>query len=160
MSGDIMSPKFKKISTYFTLIFFSFIIGCISVRKAERGFVVEIKSKSPALSTSRSDNLSTGQPGALTNIPDQVINKTTLNWMAATNADGTPLKDLHGYNVYYGQTENSLGDKDRKRIHVPKNNTSIVINNLASGEWCFQVTAYDTSGNESEFSNGVCENIQ
>ena len=98
-----MSPKLKKISTFFTLIFFSFIIGCLSVRKAERGFVVEIKSKSSAPSTSRPDNISTGQPGALTNTPDHVINKTTLSWTApTTNADGTPLKDLHGYNVYYG----------------------------------------------------------
>ena len=156
-----MSPKLKKISIFFTLIFFSFIIGCLSVRKVERGFTVRIKSKSPALSASNPDNIRTGQPGALTNIPDHVINKITFSWMAPTiNKDGTPLKDLRGYSVYYGQMENSLGDKDRKRIDVPHNQTSIEFYNLSSGKWCFEVTAWNTSGNESDFSNGRCIIIQ
>ncbi len=156
-----MSQKLKKISILFIPIFFSFIIGCLSVRKAEKGFVVEIKSKSQALSASNSDNIRTGQQEALTNIPGHVINKIPLNWMApTTNIDGTPLKDLWGYRVYYGQMETSLGDKDRKRIAVSHNQTSIEFYNLASGKWCFEVTALDTSGNESDFSNGRCINIQ
>jgi hypothetical protein len=77
-----------------------------------------------------------------------------------TNTDGTPLKDLRGYSVYYGQMENSLGDKDRKRIDVTRNQTSIEFYNLASGKWCFEVTAWNTSGNESDFSNGRCIIIQ
>jgi len=156
-----MSPKLKKISTFITLICFSFVIGCLSVRKAERGFVVEIKSKAPLSSTSRPDNIRTEQPRALTNIPDHVINEITLSWVApTTNTDGTPLKDLHGYSVYYGQTKNSLGDKRRNQIPVSRNDTSIVIYNLASGEWCFDVTVWNTSGKESDFSDGICINIQ
>lgn len=156
-----MNPTLKKISVFFTLIFYSSIIGCLSVRKEEIGFAVEIKSKSPVPSISRPDKTSNRQPGTFTHAPDRIINKTTLRWTApATNADGTPLNDLHGYTVYYGQTKNSLGDKDRKRKNVSRDDTSIVIYNLESGEWCFQVTAYDTSYNESEFSNGVCGNIQ
>ncbi len=156
-----MSPKLKKISTFFTLIFFSFIIGCLSVRKVERGFTVRIKSKSPALSASNPDNIRAEQPGALTKIPDHVINKITLSWKAPTkNTDGTLLKDLQSYRVYYGQTENSLGYKYRKRIYVSPNQTSIEFYNLATGKWCFEVTAWDTSGNESDFSNGRCINIQ
>jgi hypothetical protein len=161
MSGDIMSPKLKKFSTYFILIFFSFIIGCISVRKEGKSFIVEIKSKSPAPSTSSPDNISTRQSGALTNTPGHGINEITISWTApTTNSDGTPLKDLRDYTVYYGQTEKSLGDKRRNRKQVSRNETSTVIYNLASGEWCFEVTAWDTSGNESEFSKWKCINIQ
>lgn len=122
---------------------------------------MDIKSKSMALSTSRPDTTSTGQPEVLTDTPEHVINKTTLIWTApTTNNDGTPLKDLYGYKIYYGQTKNSLGNKERNQMPVSRTESRIVIYNLASGEWCFEVTVLNTSGKESDFSDGICINIQ
>lgn len=79
----------------------------------------------------------------------------TLSWNAPlTNADGSPLTDLSGYKVYYGPrsgyyTESlALGDY-----------TGASISNLSSGTWCFAVKAYDTSGNESDYSNEECTTI-
>jgi len=112
-----------------------------------------------APSTALLYDMSTGQPAPLNNTPAQFRNKAFLRWEGpTTNADGTPLHDLDGYKIYYDQTENSLDAKDRMRINVTTNATSIIMYNLLSGRWCFQVTAYDTYGNESEFSNRVCEN--
>jgi hypothetical protein len=160
-----MNQKFKKCSIYITLLFLSIFAGCVSIKKEGKSFVLELKAISPAAtpghapSTATLYDMSTGQPTPLNNPPSQFKNETNLSWTApTTNANDTPLHDLDGYKIYYYQTENSLGAKDRMRINVTKNVTSIIMYNLSSGKWCFQVTAYDTSDNESEFSNGVCEN--
>ncbi len=76
----------------------------------------------------------------------------TLTWASpTTNADGTPLTDLAGYRVYFGPGSGN---------YIYKNNVGNVnictIGGLTSGTWCFVVTAYDTSGNESDYSNEVC----
>lgn len=74
-----------------------------------------------------------------------------------TNADGTtPLTDLAGYKVYFGTESHSY----TSNVNVG-NTTTVAINSLGitSGTWCFAVTAYDTSGNESDYSNEVCADI-
>ncbi len=76
----------------------------------------------------------------------------TLVWEPPlTNADGTPLNDLAGYRVYYGTTSrgySSATDVGRT--------TSSNIGGLFYGvAYYFAVTAYDASGNESQFSNEV-----
>jgi len=83
------------------------------------------------------------------------INSTTLAWDASTtNADGTPLTDLAGYKVYYGNSSGSY------TVSVDVGNlTGAIISNLESGIWCFAVTAYDTSGNESEYSDEACKTV-
>jgi hypothetical protein len=73
-----------------------------------------------------------------------------LSWEApSTNADGTPLTDLAGYKLYYGQSSGNyefaldIGDL-----------TTETLSGLEAGQtYYFVVTAYDTSGNESTFSN-------
>ncbi|GBE04611.1 MAG TPA: hypothetical protein ENG95_07285 [Nitrospirae bacterium] len=76
----------------------------------------------------------------------------TLTWDApTTNEDGTPLTDLAGYMVHYGP-----GSGNYIYLLNNGNNTEALISNLAAGTWCFAVTAYDTSGNESEYSDEVC----
>lgn len=82
--------------------------------------------------------------------------RVTLAWDApSTNEDGTPINDLAGFKVYYGTSPNYYEEP------IDVNYVSdAVIDNLSSGTWCFAVTAYDTSGNESNYSNEVCMNIE
>ena len=81
----------------------------------------------------------------------------TLSWDApTTNSDGTPLTDLAGYKIYYGTDSANYTE-----IIDTGNTTSYQVNNLTDGlTYYFAVTAYDTSGNESAFSNEVSKTIQ
>ena len=73
----------------------------------------------------------------------------TLAWdPPTTNEDGTPLTDLAGFIIYYGTTS---GDYSQS-IDVG-NVTTYQVSNLTEGlTYYFAATAYDTSGNESEYS--------
>lgn len=74
-----------------------------------------------------------------------------LAWEApVTNEDGTPLVDLAGYRVYYGK-ESAAYSSVVDVGSLP----SCSIGDLGVGNWFFAVTAYDTSGNESGFSDEV-----
>ena len=82
--------------------------------------------------------------------------QATLSWDApTTNADGTPLTDLNGYSIYYGTTFNNYSQV----IDVGKV-TTYTVASLTDGTYYFAVTAYDTSGNESNYSNEVSKTIQ
>ncbi|HXH12479.1 MAG TPA: LamG-like jellyroll fold domain-containing protein [Alphaproteobacteria bacterium] len=75
-----------------------------------------------------------------------------LSWSApTTNADGSPLKDLAGYKVYYGLASRSYGTP------IDVGNTTIyTITGLTGGvRYYFAVKAYDTSRNDSAFSAEV-----
>jgi len=73
-----------------------------------------------------------------------------LAWKApAKNVDGTDLIDLKGFKVYYGVTSN---------IYTYYNDVGNVgsyqVAGLVQGlTYYFTVTAYDSSGNESDYSN-------
>ena len=75
----------------------------------------------------------------------------TLSWIApTTNEDGTFLTDLAGYKIYYGTSPGSYSN------HITVHNTtSYTISNLPPNIYYFTITAYDTSGNESNYSNEV-----
>jgi fibronectin type 3 domain-containing protein len=85
----------------------------------------------------------------------------TIFWDApTTNADGAPLNDLAGYKIYYGTSERNYSSEiDAGNV------TNYMVSNLKNGVvYYFAVTAYDTSGNESDYSNeergravSVCE---
>jgi hypothetical protein len=160
-----MRRKFIKYSLSIALLLTLF-AGCVSIRKEGKSFILELKTMPPAAAPGHAPttiplyDMSSGQARPLNSPLSQFKSRTTISWTASTtNEDSTPLIDLEKYTIYYARTEKSLGTRDRMRILVPKKTTSIVIYNLASGEWCFQVTAYDTSFNESGFSNGACEHI-
>jgi hypothetical protein len=73
----------------------------------------------------------------------------TLVWNApATNMDGSPLNDLAGYKIYYGVAPGVY----TMAVDVGSN-TSYQISNLAVGmTYYFTVTAYNTTGSESEYA--------
>jgi len=75
----------------------------------------------------------------------------TLSWEPPTQrTDGTPLTDLAGYRIAYGNTPDRLGQE------VTLNNpgvTSYVVENLSQGTWYFAMTAFDASGAESDYSS-------
>lgn len=84
-------------------------------------------------------------------VPSPETSSVTLEWDAPTsNADGSPLNDLAGYKVYYGNSSTNYTNS----VDIG-NFTSATINDLSSGTWYFAVTAYDASGNESSYSNEV-----
>lgn len=76
----------------------------------------------------------------------------TLSWAAPTSdANGSILNDLAGYRIHYG-----TGSMNYTQSVDAGNFTTVVINSLSPGTWCFTVTAYDTSGNESNYSQELC----
>lgn len=75
----------------------------------------------------------------------------TLAWIQPTqNTDGTPLTDLAGYRIYYGTALGSYPSS--VRLDNP-GLTGYVVTPLLPATWFFVVTAFDTSGNESAYSN-------
>ena len=100
-----------------------------------------------------SQQLNTGDsPSSNTNIKTSEV---TLAWEEpTTNIDGTPLTDLEGYRVYFGP-----GSGNYRYKNDVGTATTCTIGGLTPGYWCFVVTAYDTAGNESDYSNEVCVEI-
>lgn len=71
-----------------------------------------------------------------------------LTWQApTTNTDGSPVTDLAGYEVQYG---NATGVYD---VAVDVGNVLTHTLNLDDGDWYFVIRSVDTSGNWSGFSN-------
>jgi hypothetical protein len=75
----------------------------------------------------------------------------TLSWTAPTERiDNTPLFDLAGYRIHYGQSPSKYSTQ------ITVNNpgiTTYVVDNLSSGTWYFSVSAFDSAGQFSDFSN-------
>jgi len=84
----------------------------------------------------------------------------TFMWDApSSNTDGSPDTDLAGYKIYYGTVSGIY----TAFINVG-NSTSIPVATLSSavavqGLYFIAVTAYDTAGNESGYSNEVSKNL-
>ncbi len=81
--------------------------------------------------------------------------QVSLSWDAPiTNVDGTPLTDLAGYNIYYG-----IESKNYSSTIDVKNVTTYKVAVDTAGTYYFAVTAYDITGNESDYSNEISKTI-
>jgi len=80
-----------------------------------------------------------------------------MSWIPPTeNTDDSPLTDLAGYKIYYGTSPGSYSDTEI--INNP-GLTSFLIENLASADWYFVMTSFNSSGVESDYSTEVSKNI-
>jgi len=80
-------------------------------------------------------------------VEPQSNGQATVSWQAPTeNTDGSPLTDLGGYVIFFGQTPR---DMVQARTVNGIGTTSLVISNLAEGTWYFQMLAYNIDNAES-----------
>ena len=109
----------------------------------------------PVITVSDGKAQASGQ--ARITVSQSVAGRATLSWQAPTdNVDGSPLTDLAGFRVYYGNSANDL----RYVIQVTDAGArSRVIENLTVGTWYFAATAYDQAGGESSRSNVAAKTI-
>jgi hypothetical protein len=89
-----------------------------------------------------------------------------LTWEApTTNEDGTPLTNLAGYRAYYGTTSGSYSEMDDVGMATCEDvggvtQCTTTISGLPIGTWYFAVTAYNSAGLESVFSNEAYKTIE
>lgn len=105
-----------------------------------------------------SDGTTTVALAAFTVTVTQVANGTaTISWIPPTeNTDGSPLTDLGGYRIYYGNSPSNLVQM------VELSNpglTSYMVQNLSPATWYFTMRAFRTNGTESEPSNVASKTI-
>jgi hypothetical protein len=108
------------------------------------GLAMAISSHAEVGGASVSVSVSSTMPGA-----GKIV---TATWVAPqTRADGSPITNLAGYKMYWGQI---YGVYDHSQSVGGASNT-VASAFVTSGVWHFAVTALDSDGNESEYSAGV-----
>jgi hypothetical protein len=70
-----------------------------------------------------------------------------LSWQANSEPD------LAGYKVYWGTTSGQYPNSHDAQMTDTPTKPSYMVTDLAKGTYYFVVTAYDTAGNESTYSN-------
>ncbi|BAV34005.1 fibronectin type III domain protein [Sulfuricaulis limicola] len=84
---------------------------------------------------------------------------TSLPNAAALTWDAVPATNLSGYRVYYGTTPGTYQQAPGQGLSVG-NITTYTLMGLSNGtRYYFAVTAFDTAGNESGYSNEVFKDI-
>ena len=84
-------------------------------------------------------------------------NSIMISWLAPTeNEDGTPLTNLAGYRIRYGQQTGAYTSV----VNVTNPGlASYVINGLAAGTYYLVLSAVNTNGGESANSNEASLNL-
>ena len=85
------------------------------------------------------------------------LGAATLSWLAPTErTDGSPLLDLAGYKIYW---DTAQGNYSNSMTIGNPGLTAYVIEQLTPATWYFVVTAFNSDGLESSFSNGASKTI-
>ena len=96
-------------------------------------------------------------PAFSINVIQAANGSATLSWQPPTqNEDGTPLTNLAGYRVTYGQSASALSEQ------VELTNpglSSYMVSGLGSGTWYFAVKSFTAAGVESDLSNLASKTI-
>ena len=81
-----------------------------------------------------------------------------VSWTPPTdNTDNSTLTDLAGFKIYYGTFP---GEYDQTITINNSGLSSFLVENLASSDWYFVMTAFNTSGIESAYSAEVYKEIK
>ena len=100
---------------------------------------------------------STSLPAFAINVTPATTGSATLSWTPpTTNSDGTPLVNLAGFRIVYGQASRQYSQA--LDIASPVISTAM-IENLSAGTWYFAVKAYTSAGVESDVSNEASKTI-
>lgn len=82
---------------------------------------------------------------------DRQPGSVSVNWTRPTsNTNGSPLTNLAGYRVYW---RSQAGTFNNSKIISNPGATGVLIDDLAPGNYDFVVTAFNSYGGESRFSN-------
>jgi hypothetical protein len=97
-----------------------------------------------------------GPSGSAVSMVEVEVLDGVLRWQAPTqNVDGSPLDDLAGYQVYWGTQSRAYTDS----VTITSPTTTQWQATTAAGAYYFALTAFDTGGNESAYSNEVLKTI-
>jgi len=89
--------------------------------------------------------------------PPPSTGSATLTWTLPTqNTDGSPLTDLAGFRIMFGQSPTAL---DQSVTVNSPTATSYTVGNLDSGTWYFAIVAFDSLGGASAPTNLVTATI-
>lgn len=90
---------------------------------------------------------------------DWIDTRIELGWTAPiNNTDGTPYIDPQGYNAYQGSAPGGPYTDASYAIIDPAV-TTLVIDPLSIGTYCFVVTALNLANVESDLSNEACKSL-
>jgi hypothetical protein len=109
------------------------------------------------LSASTSYQLTCSGSGgnSLSSVRVEVLDKT-IRWQAPTqNVDGSPLTDLAGYVIYWGEQSRSY----QSSYAIDSPTTTRWVADIATGTYYFALTAVDLEGNESGYSGELLKTI-
>ena len=99
-------------------------------------------------------SLNCSGPGgvSLEMISVSVVGPVELSWIAPEeNVDGSELVDLAGYKLYFGENSRDYDES----IELTDTSATTHTLELPTGSYYFAMTAFDTEGHESNYSNEV-----